>query len=182
MTDTGGWKRLSARYLFESKWFNVRQDGVALPNGNEITYTMIEHPGFVVVVPLLDDGRVMLERLYRYTLQAYSLECPAGGLDGDTPELAAHRELREETGYDAAEMTRLPTFNGSTGISNEAFHIFLAAGLRHAGEPEREATEQMELVTMPLREAVRLAESGEMRDSSSALAVIVAERHLRNRR
>jgi ADP-ribose pyrophosphatase len=167
--------------LFESKWFRLRQDGVALPNGDRITYTMIEHPGFALVVPMIDDGRVLLERLYRYTLQAYSLECPAGGLDGDAPAAAASRELREETGYVAGSLTPLATFNGSTGISDEVFHIFLAMDLQRIGEGEREATEQMELVQLPLSEAVRLAESGEIRDSSSALALILAERYLRSR-
>src|SRR5690349_20565521 len=88
VTHAGGWRRLWARYLFESRWFRVRQDGVALPDGTEIVYTMIEHPGFVVVVPVFDDGRVLLENLFRYTLQAHSLECPAGGLDGEPPEVA----------------------------------------------------------------------------------------------
>src|SRR3954471_3193379 len=97
VTDAGGWRKLWARYLFESSWFRVRQDGVALPDGSQIVYTMIEHPGFVVVVPVFDDGRVLLENLFRYTLQAHSLECPAGGLDGEPPEVAAARELREET-------------------------------------------------------------------------------------
>jgi len=179
VTDTGGWRRLWARYLFESSWFRVRQDGVALPNGRQIVYTMIEHPGFVVVVPLFDDGTVLLENLYRYTLQANSLECPAGGLEGEPPDVAARRELREETGYVARTLTPLARFNASTGISDEVFHVFIATGLHLAGAPRREPTEQMDLVTMPLGDAVRLAESGEMRDSSSALAVLLAERHLR---
>jgi 8-oxo-dGTP pyrophosphatase MutT (NUDIX family) len=180
VTDPGGWRRHSSRYLFESKWFRLRQDGVALPNGDRITYTMIEHPGFALVVPMIDERHVLLERLYRYTLQAYSLECPAGGLDGDAPAAAAIRELREETGYVAGSVTPLATFNGSTGISDEVFHIFLATELQPTGEVQREATEQMELVQMPLGDAVRLAESGGIRDSSSALALILAERHLRS--
>ncbi len=98
----------------------------------------------------------------------------------ESPEVAARRELREETGYAARALTPLARFNASTGISDEVFHVFLATGLQLQGAPRRELTEQMELVTMPLDQAVRLAESGEMRDSSSALAVLLAERHLRS--
>jgi len=179
VADTGGWRRTSARYLFESRWFKLRHDDVTLPDGTPITYTMIEHPGFAIVVPILPDGQVLLERLYRYTLQSYSLECPAGGLDGEVPEQAARRELREETGYLATTLTPLASFNGSTGISDEVFHVFLATGLTRGGGPEREPTEQMELVTVPLAEAVRLAASGGIRDGSSALAILLAERYLR---
>ena len=97
MKHDGGWTRRASRYLFESRWFNLRQDEVSLPTGEQVTYTLVEHPGYVMVVPLLGDGRVILERVYRYTVQETVLECPSGGLDGDAPEQAARRELEEET-------------------------------------------------------------------------------------
>jgi ADP-ribose pyrophosphatase len=84
--------------LFESPWFRLRQDEVTLPGGEEITYTLVDHDGYVVVVPLRDDGRVVMERIYRYTVQRTLLECPSGGLDGEAVETAARRELEEETG------------------------------------------------------------------------------------
>ena len=172
------WTRLSSQYVFKSRWFSVRQDGVALPSGQQITFTMIENPGFAMTVPLLDDGRVVLERVYRYNLQDYSLECPAGALDGDDPETGARRELREETGYVARSLQRLGSFNGSTGISDERFHLFLATGLEQTGETLRDPTEQIELVLVPLDEAVELAVSGEVRDCASVLALILAHREL----
>ncbi len=93
MGDDGGWRRNGTRYLYESSWYNLRQDEVTLPSGEDITYTWVEPPGFVVVVPLLDEGRVVMERIYRYPLQRWQLECPAGVLDGEDPETAARREL-----------------------------------------------------------------------------------------
>ena len=82
----GGWLRTASRYLFQSPWYNLKQDEVTLPGGEEITYTYVDHPGFAMIVPLLADGRVVMERVYRYTVQQTLLECPSGGLDGDTPE------------------------------------------------------------------------------------------------
>ncbi|MGI9592462.1 MAG: NUDIX domain-containing protein, partial [Myxococcota bacterium] len=135
MSDDGGWRRRGSRYLFESSWFRLRQDELVLPDGTDITYTMVEHPGYAMVVPLLDDGRVVLERVYRYTVQETLLECPSGGVDpGDaTPAETARRELEEETGFLAGQLTELGAFYGSNGISDEHFHLYLATGLRPGG-------------------------------------------------
>jgi len=171
----GGWRRHGSRKLFESPWFGLRQDDVTLPGGEEITYTVVEHPGYAMVVPIDDEGRVLLERVYRYTVQETLLECPSGGLDGDAPEVAAQRELREETGWVADRLTPLGSFYGSDGISDERFHLFLATGLRDTGHLEREPTEQIELEWLPLAHAARLARAGSVQDAPSALALILAE-------
>jgi 8-oxo-dGTP pyrophosphatase MutT (NUDIX family) len=179
MKEDGGWKRRSSRYVFESRWYNLRQDGVELPSGQAITYTLVETAGFSMVVPLLDDGRVLLERVFRYTIQETLLECPSGALEGDSPEAAALRELEEETGWQAGTLTSLGSFYTSNGISNEQGHLFLATGLRETGTLEREPTEQIELTFLPLAEAVALALDGGIHDAPSALALILADRKLR---
>ncbi len=178
MKHDGGWRRRSARYLYESQWFNLRQDDVVLPSGEPIVYTMVEHPGYSMVVPLLDDGNVLLEQVYRYTVQETVLECPSGCIESETPEEAARRELAEETGWSAEQMRSLGSFFASNGISDERAHFFVATGLRESGSPRREATEQIELVTMPLEEAVQLALSGQIRDAPSALALSLANHAL----
>ena len=174
----GGWIRRSTRLLFESRWFRLRQDEVDLPTGETITYTLVEHPGFAMIVPLLDDGRVLLERVYRYTVQETLIACPSGGLDGQTPEQAAHRELEEETGWVAGRMEPLGAFYASDGIGDEQFHVFLATRLRETGQLAREPTEQIELEFVPFDEAVELALSGRIADAPSALALILAHHHL----
>ncbi len=183
MKHDGGWRRRGSRYLFESDWFRLRQDEVTLPSGRDITYTLVEHPGYAMVVPLLDDGRVLLERLYRYTVQETLLECPSGGIErvDATPEAAARRELEEETGWIAGELTALGSFYGSNGISDEHFHLFLATGLREGGTVRRDETEQMEIEFHALDGAVELAVSGGITDAPSALALILAQRKLRVR-
>ena len=179
VNDDGGWRRRGSRLLFESRWFNLRQDEVTLPAGEEITYSVIEHPGYAMVVPLLPDGRVILERVFRYPLQRTLLECPSGGLDGDPPEVGARRELEEETGWRAGRLEPLGAFYGSDGISDERFHVFLATELEETGRISREATEQMEIVFMPLEEAAELALTGRVEDGPSALSLILAQRKVR---
>ena len=179
MQHDGGWKRRSSRNVYESRWYNLRRDEVTLPSGQDITYTLIDTAGFAMVVPLLDDGRVLLERIFRYTLQETYLECPSGGLDGDTPEVCARRELEEETGWVAGKLEKLGTFCTSNGISNERGHLFLGTELRDTGTMRREATEQMELELMPFERAVELAFTGGVGDAPSALALILAHRKLR---
>jgi ADP-ribose pyrophosphatase len=174
MQHDGGWWRRSWRYLFESRWFNLRQDDILLPSGAEITYTLVEHPGYVVVIPVLADGRVVMERIYRHTVQRTLLECPSGGLDGEAPETAARRELEEETGYRAKRLTRLGHFVGSSGISNEAYDIFLATGLQADGTVCREPTEQILVELIPLAELHARVLRDELEDGPSALAILLA--------
>ena len=84
MKHDGGWLRRSSKYLFESPWFKLRQDRVTLPSGEPITYTVVDHPGYAVIVPLRSDGFILLERIYRYTVQETLLECPGTGPLGST--------------------------------------------------------------------------------------------------
>lgn len=170
----GGWKRKTSRYLYQSQWYAVRQDGVGLPNGDDITYTMIEHPGYAMIVPLLDERRVILEQVYRYTVQQTLLECPSGGLDGQEPEIAARRELEEETGFLAGKMERLSAYYGSSGISDEVCHVFLATDLRRGGRIQRENTEQMEIVSLPFEHVYQAAMRGELLDGPTAFAILLA--------
>ena len=128
-----------------------------------------------MVVPLLDDGRVLLERLYRYTVQETLLECPSGGIEDEAPESTAHRELEEETGWIAGSLEPLGSFFGSNGISDEYFHLFLATELREGGTMRREATEQMELEFHALDDAVAMVLVGEIQDAPSALALMLAK-------
>jgi len=178
MKHDGGWKLNASRFIFDSPWFSLRQDEITLPNGEDITYTVVDHAGYAVVVPLLDDGRLVMERVFRHPVQRTLLECPMGGLDGNTPEQAALRELEEETGYRARSLHKLGQFYGSSGISNELFHVFLATELTNDGEINLEATEQLETELIPLQTILQKIVTGEIESGPSSLAVLLAANHL----
>ena len=175
MAQHNGWQVRDSKYLFQSPWYSLRQDRLTLPNGENITYTLVDHPGYVMVVPLLDDGRVVMERVYRYTLQRTCLECPSGGiLDAETFELAAKRELEEETGYRAGKMELLGRFIGSPGISNEEYDLFLATQLTADGVLQREPTEEIDIELIPLQTLADMVFRGEINNGPSALGILLA--------
>ena len=177
MAQHSGWQVRDSKYLFQSPWYSLRQDQLTLPNGQNITYTLIDHPGYVMVVPLLDDGRVMMERVYRYTLQRTCLECPSGGiLKAETFEAAARRELEEETGYRAAKLDLLGRFIGSPGISNEEYDLFLATQLTADGVLQREPTEEIALELIPLQTLTEMVYRGEISNGPSALGILLVSR------
>jgi len=169
------WRRLKSRFLWQSRWYSLRQDSLCTPDGHEFTYTVVDHPGAVWVVPITAAGQVVLIWNYRYTVGEYCLEVPAGGLSpGVSPEEAARRELEEEVGGQAAELRYVGRFYTSNGISNEIAHVYLASGVE-LGEPHREPTEEMEVRLVAVDEAMRLARSGEISDGPSALALLWCE-------
>ena len=174
------WKLRSTRYLYESRWFNLRQDELTLPTGEDITYTTVEHPGYAMVVPILPDGRVVMERVYRHSLNTVVLECPSGGLDGEPPAVAARRELEEETGYLADHIEPLGSYYGSSGISNEQFHLFLARDVAAGGTISLEPTEQIEVEFFSLAELVDLALRAELTNGPSALAILLTQKRLQS--
>jgi ADP-ribose pyrophosphatase len=172
MSD-GSWVTRASRTLWKTRWLALREDEVRLPSGEDATYTWVDHGGYVLIVPILGDGRVVMERVYRHTVKRTLLECPSGGLDGEDPIAAGRRELEEETGYTAREWRHLAAFYGSVGHSNERFDVVVARDLREDGRVRREATEQIEVVRIPIAELRAGVLRGEIEDGPSALAILL---------
>lgn len=172
-----GWETLSARYLHESPWHKIRQDQVRV-QGREITYTWLEHPGSVFVVPVTGDGRIVLIRTYRYTVDAWGWEVPAGGLGdkrGVSLEQAARDELREETGYGGGELTKLGTWFTGNGVMDLEFTAFLARGVEKLHSQELEHTESIDKVALFTAEEVRaMLARNEITDGESAFCLLLA--------
>ncbi|MBI1885350.1 MAG: NUDIX hydrolase [Chloroflexi bacterium] len=169
---------LESRRLFEGRIVNLRVDSVELGDGTRSSREVVEHGAVVAIVPLDGDGNVLLVRQYRLPIGQTTLEIPAGGVDaGESAEEAVRRELREETGCDAARLLRLGGFYASPGHCSEYIHVFLATGLTD-GEPQRDFDEHIAVERRPLAEAVRLIAYGEIRDAKSVIGLLLAERYL----
>lgn len=179
-----GWQRLSTTRPYQSHWHNLRRDQVRLPDGQEITYTYQEHPGFVIVVPVTRDGQIVLIRSYRYTVDDWCWELPAGGLGdkaGVTPEAVARQELMEETGAQCLEMRQIGWFYVANGTTSARCTVFLATGVEITSRPELEATEQCEVHLAPIAKALQMARDGRITDGDSALALLRCEAQLAER-
>jgi ADP-ribose pyrophosphatase len=155
---------LQGELVFSGRLLEVHRDRVRLPDGSEGVREYIRHPGAVAIVALFDDGRVLLERQYRYPLQREFIEIPAGKLEtGENHLETARRELLEETGYVAAEWRRLGLIHNAIGYSDEGIEIWAARGLE-LREQQLAQGEFLEVFTVPLAEAQAMARDGRITD------------------
>jgi ADP-ribose pyrophosphatase len=173
-------KKLSSEDIFDGALLHVKRDTVKLPNGNEATREWIKHPGASSVIPVLPDGRIVLVRQYRYPIGKVTLEVPAGKLDApdEDPLYCATRELSEETGYQAEHIEKLTTIATTVGFSNEYIHLYVAEGLT-PGKQHPDEDEFINVVKVPLDEAVQMVLDGRIYDAKSATSILLVERRLR---
>ncbi|MET0518348.1 MAG: NUDIX hydrolase [Burkholderiaceae bacterium] len=165
-------RRISGEAVFDGSFLKVQRDLVRLPDGRQATREFIRHPGAVMIVPLLDDGRLLLERQYRYPMGCVMLEFPAGKLDaGEAPLACGQRELLEETGYSAREWAYAGVLHNAIAYSDEGIHIFFARGLS-AGERRLDEGEFLDLVSHTPAELDALAARGEMTDAKTLIGLL----------
>ena len=167
--------------IFSGRKVRLSVADVEMPDGSVVSREIVEHPGAVVILPLFDDGTVLLEDHYRFIVAGNLIEAPAGTLDpGEDPCDCAHRELAEETGLVAGELIPLGAFYSSPGVMTEIMYAYLARRLTR-GRPALESDEFLKPVEVPLEEALRWAASGRIKGAKTIAALFLASLYLENR-
>lgn len=172
--DDTPWQTLGSESLLKTPWRTLRRDRVRLHSGGEIDYSYLETPRAAWVVPLTDAGEIVLIHQYRYPVRSWVWEVPAGAIGAEPPEAAARRELAEEIGGRCRALRPVGRFYSSTAHLTLEGQVYLALGVELA-QPDREATELLEVVPLPADEVFARARSGAINDGQSALALLMAE-------
>jgi ADP-ribose pyrophosphatase len=167
---------VSGATVYDGILLEVHHDRVRLPDGSEAGRDYIRHPGAVAIVPLFDDGRVLLERQFRYPHRRDFIEVPAGKIDPGEAHLAtARRELLEETGYEAAEWSRVGVIHTAIAYTDEAIEIFLARKLT-LKKQKLDQGEFLEVFSVPFSEAIAMIGDGRITDAKTVSALLLVEK------
>ncbi len=165
-------RRIDSATVYQGHFLQVLRDSVQLPDGSQAVREYIRHPGAVMIIPMLDDGRVVVERQYRYPLQRALIEFPAGKLDsGEDPFLCAQRELREETGYVAREWARAGVLHPVLAYADEFIEIWFARGLS-LGERELDHGEFLDVLAATPEELLAACRDGVVTDSKTLTGLL----------
>ncbi|HSU79181.1 MAG TPA: NUDIX hydrolase [Candidatus Angelobacter sp.] len=164
-------KTIESRVLFEGRIIDVYLDTVELPNGKQSTREIVKHPGAVAIIPMTENGELLLVRQFRKALEKEIYEIPAGKLEkGEDPKTCALRELEEETGYKTDSIEKVASFYTSPGFADELIHIYYTQSLKK-GTEKLDEDEFLELVSVSLNEAKDMVTDGRIHDAKTVYAV-----------
>lgn len=170
--------RLASEQVYRGDFLDVRRDAVRLPNGKSGSREYVVHPGACVVIPLLDNGDVVLERQYRYPVGLEMIEFPAGKLDPqEDPWVCARRELREETGYSATQWAYAGCMHLAIAYSSEVIHIYFAKGLRR-GQRQLDEGEFLDVFEAPAAQLIEWCSNGRVTDAKTVTCALHLQQFL----
>ena len=176
--EQAGWKFVASTTRFENELCRLREDQVALEGGKTIDYAYLERDEAVIVVPVTHDGSVVLLKQYRYPVDEWCLEVPAGGTHDSADaslEEVVRKELWEEVGATAESLTHVGSFYSCNSKSDAKCHVFLAEGVELSKDQKTETSEEIKVQLVPVAKAIELARSGAMKTGPCALAVLLCE-------
>ena len=169
-------KKISGEGVYDGIFLKMKRDTVSLPDGQYAVREYLEHPGAVAILAVLDDGRILLERQYRYPIAQAMIEIPAGKLNtGEDPLLCAQRELQEETGYTAKHWSKIRRIHPVISYSTEFIDIYLAEGLS-PGPARLDEEEFLDVFAAPLEELLHWVEMGKITDVKTIISTYWLER------
>lgn len=159
------------KHIYKGRVVTLNIDTVTLPNGVTVDLETIRHPGAAAVVPMKEDGTVVLIRQFRHAVGGFIYEIPAGKLNpGEDPLSCAARELEEEIGYRAATFSLLSSIFTAPGFADEVIHVYKATGLTQ-GRQQLDRDEVLDVIEMPLADAIRKIEDGTIRDAKTIVGL-----------
>ena len=159
--------KISSEQVYKGNFLNILRDTISLPGGHQATREYVVHPGAVVIIPLLDDGRLVLERQFRYPIGEVMIEFPAGKLEaGENPQYCGQRELLEETGYRAQHWAYAGKTHLAIAYSTEVLHIYFAKGLT-LGERKLDEGESLDVMIATPAELLAMCGGGLITDAKT---------------
>ena len=170
-------KTIRSKSIYNGKVVKLQVDDVTLPNGKLSKRELIKHPGAVAIIPITKENKIVLVEQYRKPLEKSIVEIPAGKLEpGEKPESTAIRELEEETGYTARNVTKLTSFYTSPGFADELMHIYFAKDIEKLEvPPAMDEDEFVEILELSLDEAKKLVEEQRIHDAKTIYAILYLE-------
>jgi ADP-ribose pyrophosphatase len=174
MSDDLAWETHRAETAYSCPGFDVVHEDVTLPDGTETEFDFLREGDSVVVLPLTDDGDVVVIEEWRQAVKRVNRALPAGSMEADEtdPAGAVERELREETGYEADSVRHLYTAEPANGYADSVFHYFLAEGCEPTGEQDLDFNESIRVETTPFADLLDSVRSGDLRDGRSAVGIM----------
>ncbi|HIE44171.1 MAG TPA: NUDIX hydrolase [Candidatus Omnitrophica bacterium] len=172
-------KTVTGKYIYKGKIINLRLDKVLLQNGKQTDREIVEHPGSVAILPVIEEDKFLLIQQYRKSVEGVLIEIPAGRIEkGEELDECANRELIEETGYETDGFTKLASIYPAPGYCSEVIHLFVARNLKKS-KSNPEDDEFIDIVIISEEEALNKIIKGEIQDSKTIIGILLYLRYFR---